>query len=61
MEESSLNWRKASYSSANGGACVEVAARPAADQVLVRDTKDRQGPILAVSAEAWASFTTDLK
>ena len=30
MEESSVNWRKASYSSANGGACVEVAARPAA-------------------------------
>ena len=61
MEESSVNWRKASYSSANGGACVEVAARPAANRVLVRDTKDRQGPVLAVSAEAWVRFTANLK
>ncbi len=56
-----MNWRKASYSSANGGACVEVAARPAAGRVLVRDTKDRQGPTLAVSAEAWVRFTANLK
>jgi hypothetical protein len=61
MEESSVNWRKASYSSGNGGACVEVATRPAAGRVLVRDTKDRQGPILAVSPEAWARFTANLK
>jgi hypothetical protein len=56
-----MNWRKASYSSANGGACVEVAARPAAGRVLVRDTEDRQGPVLAVSADAWARFTANLK
>jgi hypothetical protein len=61
MEESSVTWRKASYSSGNGGACVEVAARPAADRVLVRDTQDRPGPILAVSAEAWARFMAGLK
>ena len=61
MEESSVSWRKPSYSSANGGACVEVAARPAAGGVLVRDTTDRQGPILAVNAEAWARFTADLR
>ena len=61
MEESSVSWRKASYSSGNGGACVEVAARSAAGHVLVRDTKDRRGPTLAVSAEAWARFTANLK
>jgi hypothetical protein len=61
MEKSGVNWRKASYSSANGGACVEVAARPAADRVLVRDTTDRQGPVLVVTAEAWARFTANLK
>ncbi len=61
MEESSLNWRKARYSSGNGGACVEVAARPAAGRVLVRDTQDRQGPVLAVSTKAWARFTAGLK
>ncbi len=61
MEESSVNWRKASYSSGNGGACIEVAARSAAGRVLVRDTQDRQGPTLAVSADAWARFTASLK
>jgi hypothetical protein len=61
MEESGMNWRKASYSSGNGGACVEVATRSATGRVLVRDTTDRQGPVLAVSADAWARFTADLK
>ena len=37
-------WRKSSYSGGNGGSCVEVGAQPQAGRVLVRDTKDRQGP-----------------
>ena len=37
------NWRKSSYSGANGGECVEVAA---AGAVMVRDTTDRSGPML---------------
>lgn len=49
--------REANNSSANGSACVDVAARPAAARVLVRHTKDRLGPTLVLSAEAWARFT----
>jgi hypothetical protein len=55
VEESSVNWRKSSYSSGNGGACVEVAAvsTQGTGRVLIRDTTDRQGPVLAVGADAW--------
>lgn len=58
MEEPSMIWRKSSYSSGNGGACVEVAVSAgAAGRVLIRDTTDRQGPVLTVSPESWARFT----
>jgi hypothetical protein len=50
-------WRKSSYSGANGGSCVEVAS---ADDVLVRDTTDREGVTLEFSAEAWQRFTRRL-
>jgi hypothetical protein len=49
------NWRKASYSSGNGGACVE--AGNTGHGVAVRDSKDQDGPRLAVPASAWSSFT----
>jgi hypothetical protein len=51
-------WRKASYSSQSGGACVEVATT---DVVLVRDTADRAGFTLSVSASAWSTFTNAIK
>jgi hypothetical protein len=47
-------WRKSTYSGANGGSCVEVAS---ADGVLVRDTTDREGVTLEFNAEAWQRFT----
>ena len=51
-------WRKSSYSGANGGSCVEVAS---ADNVTVRDTTDREGVTLQFTAEAWQEFTRDLR
>ncbi|MFD5699111.1 DUF397 domain-containing protein [Streptomyces lasiicapitis] len=51
---SGLAWFKSSYSGAEGGQCVEVAAATAA--VHVRDSKDAAGPVLTVSREAWAGF-----
>ncbi|GAA3654996.1 DUF397 domain-containing protein [Streptomyces sp. S1A] len=47
-------WFKSSYSSGEGGDCVEVATRP--ESVRVRDSKDTARPGLAVGPEAWASF-----
>jgi hypothetical protein len=53
------DWRKASYSSGNGGDCVEVGQ--AGNAVAVRDTKDRDGATLDVSATAWRAFSAQLK
>jgi hypothetical protein len=51
-------WRKSSFSSAQGGACVEVAS---AEGVVVRDTTNRPDVSLTFSAEAWAEFTASLR
>jgi Domain of unknown function (DUF397) len=59
MQTMSAPWRKSSYSSANGGQCVETGSVPGA--VLVRDTTDRDGGTLAFSADAWASFVNGIK
>lgn len=50
----SLAWRKSSASAT--GNCVEVAAR--GDSILVRDTKDRGGAVLAFTASEWQAFLT---
>ncbi|MCX4514419.1 DUF397 domain-containing protein [Streptomyces sp. NBC_01619] len=47
-------WFKSSYSSGEGGECVEVAAAPAA--VLVRDSKQPAGARLAFGPDAWSGF-----
>ena len=52
------SWRKSSRSNTNGN-CVEVA--PLAAVVGVRDSKDRDGGILAIGSGAWLAFLTDLK
>ncbi|WP_098894919.1 DUF397 domain-containing protein [Streptomyces sp. t99] len=52
---SELRWFKSSYSdSSNSNECVEVATAP--DAVLVRDSKNTQGPRLALAPAAWAAF-----
>lgn len=52
-------WRISTYS-ANGSTCVEVARNlPAV--VAVRDSKDRQGPVLLLTADQWRAFTAAIK
>ncbi len=46
-------WHKSSYSG-SGSACVEVAPAPAG--VMVRDSKNADGPVLAVTTTAWRAF-----
>jgi hypothetical protein len=53
-----IAWRKSSYSGSEAN-CVEVGN--AAGLVEVRDTNDRRGPALTVSAAAWRRFTTGIK
>ncbi|GAB2799799.1 DUF397 domain-containing protein [Streptomyces chlorus] len=49
-----LVWFKSTYSSGEGGDCVEVATCP--HTVHVRDSKDTNRPGLAASSDAWAAF-----
>ncbi|MGH3834254.1 MAG: DUF397 domain-containing protein [Pseudonocardiaceae bacterium] len=56
-EPDSIVWRTSSYSTSEG-ACVEVA--PAPGRVLVCDSKDPEGPALAVPTAAWRAFLTTL-
>ena len=71
-EPGSIVWHTSSYS-ANGGDCVEVGWRtssysgnsadcvqvaPALGRVLVRDSKDPDGPALTVPTAAWRAFLT---
>jgi hypothetical protein len=52
--DSRLLWIKSSYSSEEGGECVEVAAFP--QTIHVRDSKDTARPGLAVGPDTWAMF-----
>lgn len=47
-------WTKSSYSTGNGGECVEVAV--ASGTVFVRDSKRPAPARLAVGPEAWSGF-----
>jgi hypothetical protein len=60
MDLSRAQWRKASYSGTNGGNCVEVATN-LRGVVAVRDSKDPDGPVLALDPVAWRAFTDRVK
>jgi uncharacterized protein DUF397 len=55
MDLSSAVWRKSSYSSSNGGQCVEVA-RNLPGIVAVRDSKKPAGPALTLTPDEWRAF-----
>ena len=48
-----VGWHTSSYSTGEG-ACIQVAPGP--DRVLVRDSKDPDGPALALPTPAWQAF-----
>lgn len=52
-----VGWRTSSHST-NGGDCVEVAVQGG---VLIRDTKDREGGLLAVPASGWRELLSRLR
>jgi hypothetical protein len=52
------DWRKASRS-VNNGACVEVGSAPA--RVLVRDSVNPAGAVVAYAPATWQSFVSAAK
>ncbi|MGV9778923.1 DUF397 domain-containing protein [Streptosporangium sp. NPDC003464] len=70
MDPSNLTWRKSSFSSSNGGDCVEVAElgstahRPERKRDAthaVRDSTDPSGPVLYFTLTEWNAFIKGIK
>jgi hypothetical protein len=53
-----LTWRKSSYSTSNGGNCIEVAAT--SHTIEVRDSKNQDDATLAYARDSWRAFTCRL-
>ncbi|WP_406460203.1 DUF397 domain-containing protein [Streptomyces sp. NBC_01622] len=50
-------WRKSSYSSDQGGQCVEIAETTCPTPILaIRDSKTPAGPILTLDPAAFTTF-----
>jgi len=54
----STSWRKSTFSEGGNDACVEVAF--AETGAAVRDSKNAEGPQLALTAPAWRRFVGGL-
>lgn len=60
MDLTGADWRKSSFSSGNGGQCVEVAGN-LPGVVAVRDSKDPDGPVLVFTPGEWQAFAAGVK
>lgn len=58
-------WRKSSYSTGNGGSCVELADNGLGTVIRVRDTKEAHlgdaRTVLAFTPGAWSGFMSGIK
>ncbi|MFC4052613.1 DUF397 domain-containing protein [Actinomadura syzygii] len=55
-----IHWRKSSHSQGGGqGECVEVSTNTRT--LFVRDSKDPEGPRLALGADAWVDLVQRVK
>jgi hypothetical protein len=59
LDMSRAVWRKSSLSGGNGD-CVEVAGN-LPGVVAVRDSKDREGPVLVFTPDEWRAFTVGVR
>ncbi|MGI5416651.1 DUF397 domain-containing protein [Actinomadura luteofluorescens] len=55
----STRWRKSSYSGGTGGECVELAV--VSSGVLLRDSKDPDGPWLGLTVEAARALMSQVR
>jgi len=59
INRKAARWIKATASTGNG-ACVEVA-RGGEDEVLVRNSRDPEGPVLSFTKAEWHAFRAGVK
>ena len=62
MDLTGAVWRKSSFSSGSGGACVEIAVVPGSKEgsghvIAMRDSKRPDGPVLIFTPAEWEAFT----
>jgi hypothetical protein len=62
MDLTGATWRKSSFSSGNGDACVEIAVVPGSKEgsghvIAMRDSKRPDGPVLIFTPAEWEAFT----
>jgi Domain of unknown function (DUF397) len=57
VDLSTAKWKKSKFSGVNG--CVEVAFLDGT--VAIRDSKDRNGPVLRFTAHEWATFVNGVR
>ena len=55
IDLTNAQWFKSSFSSSNGGNCVEVASN-LSGIVAVRDSKNPDGPVLVFTPDEWQAF-----
>lgn len=59
MELADLKWRKSSYTTANGGDCVELARAP--EGIAIRDSKDPEGTRMRIALGEFRRLVADVK
>lgn len=59
MELERRIWRKSSYSTGNGGNCIEIAVAP--QDVAVRDSKDPHGPHIVLTRDDFQHLAKAIK
>ena len=62
MDLTGATWRKSSFNSGDGGACVEIAVVPGSKEgsdhvIAMRDSKRPDGPVLIFTPAEWEAFT----
>jgi Domain of unknown function (DUF397) len=60
FDRSTVHWTKSSASGGTGGACVETTSIKE-DEILVRNSRDPEGPILAFTKAEWVAFIIGAK
>ncbi|MFE3139663.1 DUF397 domain-containing protein [Streptomyces scopuliridis] len=58
-EQPQPKWFKSSYSGSPNNECVECANQP--HTLLVRDSKNPEGPSLSFAREVWGDFTSAMR
>ncbi|WP_329091314.1 MULTISPECIES: DUF397 domain-containing protein [unclassified Streptosporangium] len=59
LDLSRADWRTSTRSQGSGN-CVEVATN-LSGVVVMRDSKDRSGPVLAFASDEWSAFTSGVQ